>query len=155
MAARLIVTANQDTWDFPRGVNIYPNPGPLRPPPLRTLPSSPYNPLYLFASPLTSSTMSAPTLKLKPPFRAEHCGSLKRPEKLLAKRKEFDSGKCTQEDLTPVEDEAIREVITMQREVGIKSITDGEFRRCVYGVAIREVSCGQGRQTHVLRRRFR
>ncbi|KAI0686217.1 UROD/MetE-like protein [Earliella scabrosa] len=76
--------------------------------------------------------MSAPTLKLKPPFRAEHCGSLKRPEKLLAKRKEFDTGKCTQEDLTPVEDEAIREVITMQREVGIKSITDGEFRRHMF-----------------------
>ncbi|RPD54114.1 UROD/MetE-like protein [Lentinus tigrinus ALCF2SS1-7] len=76
--------------------------------------------------------MSAPTLKLNPPFRADHIGSLKRPEKLLAKRKELDEGKCTPADLRPVEDEAIRGIIQLQREVGIKSITDGEFRRHMF-----------------------
>lgn len=73
--------------------------------------------------------MSAPTLKLNPPFRAEQIGSLKRPTKLLEKRKEFDAGKCTPEELRVVEDEAIRQVIQVQREAGIKGITDGEFRR--------------------------
>ena len=69
------------------------------------------------------------SLKINPPHRAEHLGSLKRPETLLAKRVEFDDKKCTREDLKKVEDEAIREIVQMQREVGIKTITDGEFRR--------------------------
>ena len=71
------------------------------------------------------------SLRLNPPFRAEQIGSLKRPIKLLEKRKAFDSKQCTQEELTSVEDEAIQAIVDMQREVGIKSITDGEFRRCV------------------------
>ncbi len=71
-------------------------------------------------------------LKLNPPFRADHIGSLKRPAKLLQKRKELDDGKTTPEELKVVEDEAIRTIIEMQREVGIKSITDGEFRRCAH-----------------------
>ncbi|KAM5537808.1 hypothetical protein V8D89_008576 [Ganoderma adspersum] len=70
--------------------------------------------------------------KLNPPFRADHIGSLKRPAKLLQKRKELDDGKTTQEELKVVEDEAIRNIIQMQREVGIKSITDGEFRRHMF-----------------------
>ena len=74
--------------------------------------------------------MSSTAPKLNPPFRADHIGSLKRPAKLLQKRKELDDGKTTQDELRVVEDEAIRNVIRMQREVGIKSITDGEFRRC-------------------------
>ena len=73
--------------------------------------------------------MSAPVRKLNPPFRADHIGSLKRPLELLEKRKEFDEGKCSAEELKVVEDEAISQVIQMQREVGIKAMTDGEFRR--------------------------
>lgn len=76
--------------------------------------------------------MSATTLKLNPPFRAEQIGSLKRPQALLEKRKEFEAGKCTQEELRVVEDEAIKAVVQVQRETGIKGITDGEFRRCVF-----------------------
>ncbi|TBU22674.1 UROD/MetE-like protein [Dichomitus squalens] len=71
-------------------------------------------------------------LKLLPPFRADHIGSLKRPAKLLQKRKELDEGKATIEELRLVEDEAIREIVQLQREVGIKSITDGEFRRHMF-----------------------
>lgn len=69
------------------------------------------------------------SLRLNPPFRADHIGSLKRPAKLLEKRKAFDDKTCTQEELTVVEDEAIAAIVQMQREAGIKAITDGEFRR--------------------------
>lgn len=75
--------------------------------------------------------MSFTPPRLNPPFRADHIGSLKRPAFLLQKRKEFDEGKCTQEELQIVEDEAIRGIVKMQREVGIKAISDGEFRRYI------------------------
>ncbi|CCM06588.1 uncharacterized protein FIBRA_08866 [Fibroporia radiculosa] len=74
----------------------------------------------------------ASTPRLHPPFRADHIGSLKRPLALLKKRKDFDEGRCSLEELTVVEDEAIRNAIQMQREVGIKAITDGEFRRHIF-----------------------
>jgi methionine synthase II (cobalamin-independent) len=69
------------------------------------------------------------SLHLHPPFRAEHLGSLKRPLKLLEKRAAFDKQEVSAEELRQVEDEAIAAIVEMQREVGIKSITDGEFRR--------------------------
>lgn len=76
--------------------------------------------------------MVSSTPRLYPPFRVDHIGSHKRPAKLLAKRKEFDDGKCTPEELKVVEDEAVIAVVEMQREAGIKSITDGEFRRHMF-----------------------
>ncbi|EMD41171.1 hypothetical protein CERSUDRAFT_80798 [Gelatoporia subvermispora B] len=76
--------------------------------------------------------MSSATPKLFPPFRADQIGSLKRPRNLLDKRVEFDAGKCTQEELRKVEDEAIRNIVEVQREAGIKAITDGEFRRHMF-----------------------
>ena len=88
--------------------------------------------------------MSSTTPKLNPPFRADHIGSLKRPAKLLQKRKELDDGKTTRAELKVVEDDAIRNIIQMQRETGIKSITDGEFRRCACHFSL---SCfGGGRE---------
>ena len=69
------------------------------------------------------------TYRIAPPFRAEHIGSLKRPADLLAKRKQFDAGKCTQAELDEVADRAIRDVVALQQAVGIKGVTDGEFRR--------------------------
>lgn len=69
------------------------------------------------------------SLKINPPYRAEHLGSLKRPAYLLAKREEFDENKCTPEELKVAEDEAIKAVLQMQRDAGIKTLTDGEFRR--------------------------
>ena len=71
--------------------------------------------------------MSSP--KIFPPYRAEHLGSLKRPAELLKKRDEFDGGKCSLQELQVVEDKAIQDIVNMQRKVGIKAITDGEFRR--------------------------
>jgi 5-methyltetrahydropteroyltriglutamate--homocysteine methyltransferase len=64
-----------------------------------------------------------------PPFRADHVGSLLRPQKLLAAREQFAAGQISAEQLRAVEDDAIREVVQMQRDVGLQSATDGEFRR--------------------------
>ncbi|OCB90119.1 UROD/MetE-like protein [Sanghuangporus baumii] len=65
-----------------------------------------------------------PTPVLFPPYRAEHLGSLKRPAQLLQKRAAFEKGGCTNEDLKPIEDKAINAIVDMQREVGMKAITD-------------------------------
>jgi 5-methyltetrahydropteroyltriglutamate--homocysteine methyltransferase len=64
-----------------------------------------------------------------PPFRADHVGSLLRPEKLLKARQDLAAGRITAAQLREVEDEAIRDVVAMQEEVGLQSATDGEFRR--------------------------
>ena len=64
-----------------------------------------------------------------PPFRADHVGSLLRPPALLAAREDRAAGHITAGQLRAVEDNAIRDVVRMQREVGLRSATDGEFRR--------------------------
>jgi 5-methyltetrahydropteroyltriglutamate--homocysteine methyltransferase len=67
--------------------------------------------------------------RAKPPFRADHVGSLLRPPALLRARDEFEAGRITADELRGIEDEAIRAVVKMQRDVGLQSATDGEFRR--------------------------
>jgi 5-methyltetrahydropteroyltriglutamate--homocysteine methyltransferase len=79
-------------------------------------------------SPTVTDTTSAGP-RTAPPFRADHVGSLLRPPELLRARAEFTSGRLTAEELRDVEDEAIRDVVAMQQEVGLQSATDGEFRR--------------------------
>jgi methionine synthase II (cobalamin-independent) len=64
-----------------------------------------------------------------PPFRADHVGSLRRPRLLLRARDDFASGQITAAQLRAIEDEAIAGVVAMQREAGLRSATDGEFRR--------------------------
>lgn len=64
-----------------------------------------------------------------PPFRADHVGSLLRPKKLLDARAAKTRGEINAEQLRAVEDEAILDAIKLQEDVGLKSITDGEFRR--------------------------
>src|SRR5216683_2831231 len=64
-----------------------------------------------------------------PPFRADHVGSLLRPPELLRARTEREAGRISAQELRAVEDEAIREVVRMQREVALLGVTDGEFRR--------------------------
>jgi len=68
------------------------------------------------------------------PFRAEHVGSFLRPDYLLQARAAFASGGIDAAQLRQVEDRAIAEVIGMQRDVGLKVITDGEFRRTYFHV---------------------
>jgi 5-methyltetrahydropteroyltriglutamate--homocysteine methyltransferase len=63
------------------------------------------------------------------PFRADHVGSLLRPQHLLQARRERAAQQISADELRAVEDEAIRAVVAMQEEVGLQSATDGEFRR--------------------------
>jgi 5-methyltetrahydropteroyltriglutamate--homocysteine methyltransferase len=69
------------------------------------------------------------TLRDTPPFRADHVGSLLRPERLLKARADRAAGTISAEELRAVEDDAVRDVVRMQRDVGLRSATDGEFRR--------------------------
>ena len=64
-----------------------------------------------------------------PPFRADHVGSLLRPAALLTARDDHANGRISAEELRAAEDESIRHVVAMQAEVGLRSATDGEFRR--------------------------
>ena len=64
-----------------------------------------------------------------PPFRADHVGSLLRPPELLRAREDFAAGRATADELRDAENGAIREAVRMQEEVGLRSATDGEFRR--------------------------
>ncbi|NMO57405.1 5-methyltetrahydropteroyltriglutamate--homocysteine S-methyltransferase [Actinoplanes sp. TBRC 11911] len=69
------------------------------------------------------------TLRDTPPFRADHVGSLLRPPNLLKARAQRAADEITADELRVIEDEAIRDVVRMQRDVGLRSATDGEFRR--------------------------
>ena len=69
---------------------------------------------------------------LVPPFRADHVGSLLRPPELLAARERFRAGGIDREALTEAENEAIAGAVAFQEGVGLKSITDGEFRRASF-----------------------
>ena len=64
-----------------------------------------------------------------PPFRADHVGSLLRPPELKKARQDRSAGRISAQELRSVEDAAIRKVVGQQEQVGLKSITDGEFRR--------------------------
>jgi 5-methyltetrahydropteroyltriglutamate--homocysteine methyltransferase len=68
-------------------------------------------------------------MRTKPPFRADHVGSLLRPPALLRAREDAAAGRITADELHRVEDEAIAEAVRMQQEVGLQGVTDGEFRR--------------------------
>jgi 5-methyltetrahydropteroyltriglutamate--homocysteine methyltransferase len=78
-----------------------------------------------------------PEANRRPPFRADHVGSLLRPQKLKDAREKFlgpqtadkNIGPHNNADLRAVEDECVREVIALQERAGLKLATDGEFRR--------------------------
>jgi methionine synthase II (cobalamin-independent) len=65
----------------------------------------------------------------RPPFRADHVGSLLRPPSLLEARAAFARGELDADGLRAAEDDAIRAAVRKQAEVGLQSATDGEFRR--------------------------
>jgi 5-methyltetrahydropteroyltriglutamate--homocysteine methyltransferase len=68
-------------------------------------------------------------LRDTPPFRADHVGSLLRPPELLKARKDHAAERIDDAQLRTVEDDAIRDVVNLQRDIGLRSATDGEFRR--------------------------
>src|SRR5262249_9969979 len=67
--------------------------------------------------------------RTSPPFRADHVGSLLRPPQLRQARDDFAAGKTTAGQLRATEDEAIRGAVALQQKAGLRSVTDGEFRR--------------------------
>lgn len=67
--------------------------------------------------------------RTEPPFRADHVGSLLRPQALLDARTLSADGEITPQQLRQAEDDAIRDVVAMQRDLGLQTATDGEFRR--------------------------
>ena len=70
--------------------------------------------------------MLAPT---KPPFRAEHVGSLIRPDALVAARLAAEKAEIAPAELTRIQQEAIRGVVRMQEDIGLRLVTDGEYNR--------------------------
>ncbi len=64
-----------------------------------------------------------------PPFRADHVGSLLRPQALRDARAAHKAGRLDDAGLRAAEDEAIAAIVAMQKEVGLRSATDGELRR--------------------------
>ena len=69
------------------------------------------------------------TLTMTPPFKADQVGSLLRPAHLLEARAKRKRGELTAAELRRIEDAAIRDVVAMQEQLGMQSITDGEYRR--------------------------
>jgi 5-methyltetrahydropteroyltriglutamate--homocysteine methyltransferase len=75
------------------------------------------------------TTVPVGGVRTTPPFRADHVGSLLRPPELLAARESLAAGRIDADELRRIEDEAIQEVVKTQENVGLRSATDGEFRR--------------------------
>ncbi len=70
--------------------------------------------------------------RTKPPFRADHVGSLLRPAALKEARGKRERGEITAEELKTIEDREIETVIRKQEAAGLRSVTDGEFRRAFW-----------------------
>ena len=68
----------------------------------------------------------------KAPFRLDHVGSFLRPERLKEARAKFNAGEITAEELEHVENEEIVALIEKEKELDLKSVTDGEFRRAFW-----------------------
>jgi 5-methyltetrahydropteroyltriglutamate--homocysteine methyltransferase len=67
--------------------------------------------------------------RTKPPFRADHVGSLIRPDALIAAREAAEKGALAPAELTRIQHDAIRDVVRLQEDIGLKLVTDGEYNR--------------------------
>jgi len=76
--------------------------------------------------------MSASLARQRPPFRADHVGSLLRPPDLQAARAEHAAGRLPPEALRAIEDRCIERAIRMQEDIGLRAATDGEYRRAYW-----------------------
>ena len=90
-----------------------------------------------------------------PPFRADHVGSLLRPAALREARAAQAAGHLSGEELRAAEDEAIRAVVAMQEDVGLRAATDGEFRRASWHMDFIYQLGGVSRSEESLTVRFR
>ena len=68
----------------------------------------------------------------KPPFRADHVGSLLRPKEILAARDKVAKNQMGKDELRKLEDKHIKDAVAIQEGVGLKAITDGEYRRYMW-----------------------
>lgn len=76
----------------------------------------------------------SPSTGPRPPFRADHVGSLLRPPALLDARQRHERGEIDARQLRGAEDDAIRQAVALQEDIGLSGITDGEFRRAFFHV---------------------
>ena len=67
-----------------------------------------------------------------PPFRAEHIGSLLRPDALRDGFRRLNRGEIDADGFRTIQDGCIRDAVAMQEEIGLEAVTDGEFRRTTY-----------------------
>jgi 5-methyltetrahydropteroyltriglutamate--homocysteine methyltransferase len=97
--------------------------------------------------------------RLKPPFRAEHIGSFLRPQRLIEAARAHKAGKLDDAGFAKVQDEAIREIVAFQESLGLRSVTDGEFRRrswsagfidSVEGFGLRDGTLGFRTETQII-----
>src|SRR3954447_26015922 len=99
--------------------------------------------------------VQAMAMRDKPPFRADHVGSLLRPALLLKAREEHAAGRIDDSELRGAENDAIRDVVAMQRDAGLMSVTDGEFRRASWHMDIIYFLGGISRAQDDLKVQFR
>jgi 5-methyltetrahydropteroyltriglutamate--homocysteine methyltransferase len=72
--------------------------------------------------------------RAKPPYRADHVGSFLRPKELLEARDRHKQGALSRDELRKIEDTAIRNIVRFQEDLGLQSVTDGEFRRTYFHI---------------------
>src|SRR6202022_1440223 len=83
-------------------------------------------------SPYPPAIIETNSRPIPPPFRGEHIGSLKRPAVIFEARENVESGKISKDELQKNEDNEILRIVKMQRDLGFKAITDGEYRRHMF-----------------------
>ena len=76
--------------------------------------------------------------RTKPPFRADHVGSLIRPAALIDARGQAEKKEISDAELKRIQHAAIRDVVRLQEELGLKLVTDGEYNRHSWHT---EISC--------------
>jgi len=96
--------------------------------------------------------MASSTARRRPPFRAEHVGSFIRPERLLVAARACKAGTLDGDRYREIQDQCIAEIVAFQEELGLPSVTDGEFRRRSWSAGFIDAVDGFGlREEGVLR----
>jgi len=85
-----------------------------------------------------------PAARMDPPFRVEHVGSMLRPERLLDGARKLRAGNLSEPEFRKLQDECIIEVVRFQEDLGLGSITDGEYRRRAWSTGFIDAVSGFG-----------
>lgn len=84
------------------------------------------------------------TISGRPPYRADHVGSLLRPARLRHAWRDHAAGRLSDEAFTQITDESIRDVVALQERAGLQVVNDGEFRRGSYWLRFVQKTAGMG-----------